>query len=88
MTNVPVVFANALRRFQTTGGTVPTGGGPKYGPNNPPPGLPGGFGPKVQISGPVTVVANTPEEFARKMEDYGATVEWRGGYSRFSAPFG
>jgi hypothetical protein len=72
MSNVPTIFANALRRFQSS--TAPnTGRAPTVG---------GGGG--TLITGPITVVANDPEAFARQMEDYGARVEWRGGYSRFS----
>lgn len=83
--NVPVVFNAALARFRLGGMTT--------GPKTPNPNLPGFGGgytatPPIQISGPVTVVANNPEEFARQMEEYGARVEQRLGFSRFSPTFG
>lgn len=86
--NVPIVFARALRTFQAStgggggGGSVPgvgggwSGGSPGNGPTP--------FRP-LQITGPVTVVANNPEEFARQMENYGARVEWRAGYNPLAA---
>lgn len=83
--NVPIVFARALRTFQAS-----TGGSTFY-PKVPNPNLPGfggtyGGGPPVQISGnQITVIANNPEEFAKQMENYGARVEWRAGYNPLGA---
>jgi hypothetical protein len=79
MSNVPSIFANALRRFQASTAGIPGGSASNLA-------IAGGA--SVTVSGPVTVVANNPEEFARAMEDYGAKVEWRGGYSRWAAATG
>ena len=85
MTNVPTVFANALRRFQAS--TAGIGGTGTVGTRPPLPGVPDPIGrdrPTLEISGPVTVVANDPAEFARQMESYGQKVLMRGGYSHFA----
>lgn len=85
MTNVPSVFANALRRFQAS--TAGIGGTGSVGTRPPLPVAPDPIGrdrPTLEISGPVTVVANDPTEFARQMEAYGQRVAMRAGYSTFA----
>lgn len=83
MTNVPVVFANALRRFQSS--TVGVDG---RSPVSLGPGAVGRDRPTLNFNAPVTVVANDPESFARQMEAYGANLEMRAGYSRFATVTG
>lgn len=83
-TNVPIVFARALRTFQAStggiggGGGIGTGGGGGIGPGTTP------LKP-MTFNAPITVVASSPEQFAKQMESYGARVEWRAGYNPLGA---